>query len=366
MSVLAVVLVVFVCIVSVSFYSSIFSYDVSDFFRSTFSIGSFPVDIEDGAVQEKAVSSGALFMLNGNDLMTVSGSGAVLLQVRHGIANPGLAVSGNRAVVYSRGGKSYKVFNRTMNLYGGNMANPIISVAVTPSGKTAFLTSGDVYTGELTVFDRKGEKQFTWYGSDGFPFGVYPSSSKNSVVILGVKSENGKLSTAVCCLDLDTKSERSVFELDGMPLRAFHDNDSIIIFFDDRCIRCDISGQVTAEYDYEGKTVLGIKSDSGKDIAIAFGDNKRSEINSITVLSRKLSVFSEIDYRDSIEDFWVSNDKVYVLSRGRIDAFSHSGVLEEIYHCDISTYSVVYFGGVIRLEPRYLIKSSKDEREEIG
>lgn len=365
MTVLAVVLVIFIVVISVSLYSSIFSYDVSDFFRSTFSIGSFPVTIEDGAVKEKAVSAGALFMLNDTDLKTVSGSGAVLLEYRHGIANPGLAVSGNRAVIYSRGGKSYKVFNRTMNLYSGSMTNPIISVAVTPSGKTAFLTSGDVYTGELNVFDRKGDKIFTWYGSDGFPVGVYASSYRNNVVILGVRSENGELYTTVSCLDLDTKSERSTFQLEGMPVMAFHDNDAVIIFLDDRCVKCDLSGNISAEYDYNGRTILGIRSDSGKDIAIAFGDNKKSELNSISVLTRKVTEICEIDFKDTIEDFWVSSDKIYVLSRGRIDAFSHSGLLEEIYHCDISTYSLVYFGGVIRLEPRSLVKSSKEDREEI-
>ena len=62
---------------------------------------------------------------------------------------------------------------------------------------------------------------------------------------------------------------------------------------------------------------------------------------------------------------WVSNDRVFVLSRGKIDAYSHAGLLQEIYHCDISTYSIVYFGGVIRLEPRCLIKSSRNDVEEI-
>ncbi len=365
MSVLAVIAIIFVCILSVSFYSSVFSYDVRDFLKSTFAIGSFPVEIEDGAVQEKGVGARTLYMLNGAVLKNISGTGAELLEYHHSISNPGLAVSGNRAVVYSRGGKSYKVFNRTMMLFSGSTSNPIISVAVTPSGKTAFLTSGEVYTGELTVFDRKGDKIFTWYGSEGFPTGVYASSYRNSAVILGVKSINGALFTTVCCIDLDAKTERAVFELEGMPLKALLDNDSVIVFLDSKCVRCDFKGQVLAEYSYNGRSVLDIRSDSGKNIAIAFGDNKRSEINSIVILTRKLSEVCDIDHRDFIEDMWVSNDRVFVLSRGKIDAYSHAGLLQEIYHCDISTYSIVYFGGVIRLEPRCLIKSSRNDVEEI-
>ena len=80
MSVLAVIAIIFVCIVSVSFYSSVFSYDVRDFLKSTFAIGSFPVEIEDGAVQEKGVGARTLYMLNGAVLKNISGTGAELLE----------------------------------------------------------------------------------------------------------------------------------------------------------------------------------------------------------------------------------------------------------------------------------------------
>jgi hypothetical protein len=110
---------------------------------------------------------------------------------------------------------------------------------------------------------------------------------------------------------------------------------------------------------------MDVLSDPGKDLVVAFGDNKRSEINSVTVLTRKLVTAGVIDFREQIDDMWVSSDRVYILNRGKVSAYSHSGVLQEKYSCDFSTYSVVYFGGVLTFEPQYIVKMSRDNREVI-
>gem|GEM_PF-3135281 len=365
-AVLAVVAVISLIIASVSLYSSIAGYDIGDFFRSFLTIGSFPIELEQGTVISKEMGSRVLYMINGSSLINIAGSGAELLTYRHGISNPGLAASGNRAVVYSIGGKSYKIFNRTMMLHSGSLDNPAVSAAVTPSGRIAFLTSGEVYTAELAVYNRNCEKIFTWYGSDGFPVGVYPSSYGNDVAVLCVKSRDGVLYTQVTRIDLSSRKEENSFEVEGFPLKAFPDSDGIILFMDDRCIRCSNSGAEEASYSYNGRTVLDIRSDSGRNIAVAFGDNKRSEINSLAVFTRKLTLAGEIDYRSEIDDIWISGDRLFVLSRGRIDAFTHSGVLQEIYRCDLSSYSVVYYGGLLTFEPQFVTKLSKSDREEVS
>ena len=352
-------------IVGVSMYSTVMSYDIRDFFKNIVTFGSFPVKIETGTVTEEAVSAKSLFLLSDTTLKVVSGNGAELFEYSHGISSPGLSVSGNRAVVFSRGGKSFKVFNRTMLLYSGSLDNAIISAAVTQSGKTAILSAGEVYTCELAVYNRNCEKTFTWYGSDGFPIGVYPSSYGNEVLVMSVKSKNGALYTTVTRIDLNSKTEKSSFELEGLGVSAFPDSDSAVIFLDDRCVKCKYDGRVEATFSYEGRILMDVLSDPGKDLVVAFGDNKRSEINSVTVLTRKLVTAGVIDFREQIDDMWVSSDRVYILNRGKVSAYSHSGVLQEKYSCDFSTYSVVYFGGVLTFEPQYIVKMSRDNREVI-
>ncbi|MBP0968597.1 MAG: hypothetical protein J5744_00470 [Oscillospiraceae bacterium] len=362
---LLVVFLIFAVMTAISISSTVLSYDIRDFFSSLVTFGSFPVETDNGIINEISVSARSMFLLSDTALKVVSGAGAELLEYSHGLSNPGLAVSGSRAAVYSRGGKSFKLFNRTMMLYSGTLQNTIISAAVTQSGKSAFLTSSDVYTCELTVFNRNCEKTFTWYGSDGFPVGVYASSYGNDVLVLCVKSRDGVLYTSVTRIDLNSRKEKESFEVKGLAVKAFPESDSAVIVMDDRCIRCTADGTQEASFSFEGRTVLDVFNDPGRDIVIAFGDNKRSEINSVTVLTRKLSVTGTIDYRDQIEDLWVSSDRVFILTRGTVSSYAHSGILQEIYHCDFSSYSIVYFGGVITLEPKYLIKLSRENREVI-
>lgn len=352
-------------VAGVSMYSTVMSYDIRDFFKTLVTFGSFPVELGSGTVTEEAVSARSLFLLSDSSLNVVSGNGAELFEYSHGISNPGLSVSGNRAVVFSRGGKSFKIFNRTMLLHSGSLDNAIISAAVTQSGKVAVLTAGDVYTCELTAYNRNCEKIFTWYGSEGFPIGVYPSSYGNDVLVMTVNSRDGALFTTVTRIDLNSKTEEGSFELEGLGVKAFPDSDSAVIFLDDRCVRCKYNGSVEATYSYDGRILMDVLSDPGKDMAVAFGDNKRSEINAVTVLTRKLAVAGEIDFREQIDDLWVSGDRVYILDRGSVSAYSHSGVLQERYRCDFSTYSVVYFGGVITFEPQYMVKLSRENREVI-
>ncbi|MBR2739783.1 MAG: hypothetical protein IKD87_03865 [Oscillospiraceae bacterium] len=362
---LLVVFLLFSAVTAVSISNTVLSYDIKDFFSSLITIGSFPVNAGSGKVMEMAISARSMFLLSDTDIKVVAGSGAELMEYSHGISSPGLAVSGSRAAVYSRGGKSFKLFNRTMLLYSGTLQNSIISAAVTQSGKTALLTSGDVYTCELSVFNRNCEKTFTWYGSDGFPLGVFSSSYGNDVVVLCVKSRDGVLYTTVTRIDLNTRKEKGTFELKGLAVRAFPESDAAVIIMDDRCVRCGMDGTVEASYSFDGKMILDVFSDPGRDLAIVFGDNKRSEINSVTVLTRKLAVAGSVEYKDQIEDVWMTGDRLFLLTRGKIHSFSHSGVPEEIYHGDPSAYAAVYFGGVITFEPQYLVKLSRDDREVI-
>ena len=259
------VFVVFAAVMAISISSTVLSYDIRDFFSSLITFGSFPVDTEYGLIREKEVSARSMFLLNDTVLEVVSGSGAVLMEYTHGISNPGLTVSGNRAAVYSRGGKSFKLFNRTMMLYSGTTQNQIISVAVTQSGKTAFLTAGDVYAAELTVYNRNCERVFTWYGADGFPVGVYSSSYGNDVIVISIKSRDGVLYSAFTRIDVNSEKEKASFELEGLAVKVFPESDSSVIVMDDRIVRCSYDGTVEETVGFEGRTVLDIFNDPGKD-----------------------------------------------------------------------------------------------------
>ena len=182
-------------------------------------------------------------------------------------------------------------------------------------------------------------------------------------MVAGVESRDGVLYTRFTRIDLNSRAEKASFELEGLAVKAFPDQDSAVIVMDDRCVLCSNDGTVSETVPFDGKTVLNIFSDPGKDIVIAFGDNRRNEINCFTVFTRKLSTAGTVDYRDQIDDVWMSGDRVFILTRDHISAYSHSGVLEEIYHCDFSTYSFVYFGGLIAFEPKYLVKLSRENRE---
>jgi len=356
--------VILACLLSlliVSFYSDTVPLDIKDAFRSVFTIGRYPADIGDVSVSEYAVAGRCSVLLTERELRVLSGGGGEMLTETHGMANAGLAASKNRIVVFSREGRTLRIYNRSQLLATRTVDRPIITASVSGSGKVAVLTQGDEYTCELHVFNKNTTQRFSWYGSDGFPLGVFTSSGDTAAVIT-LKTEQGRLFSVVTLLDLGGQKETGSFSTQGLVLDCVVENDSVLLVMSDRVERINSDGRQSGVYGFGGRPLLAV-SHTGSSIALAFGDNNRSEMNAVVVLNKRLQPQCEVDFKQPVTDLWLDSDRLHILTRGSLYSYSLSGVLKEAYDADSAAYAVLDLGGPVVLQPQNAVKLTKERKE---
>ena len=353
---------VLVAILIAGMYSDTVPLDIKDGFRSVFSMGRFPADIGEAAVSEYAVSGRSLSLLTDKELRVLAGGGAQLLNAQHGMANAGLAAGRNRITVYSRSGRSLRIYNRSELLAVHTLQHPIISAAVSGSGKVAVLTQGEEYTCELHVFNKNTTPRFSWYGTEGFPVGVYASSGDTAAVI-SVKSEQGRLLSIVTLIDLSARKEKATLSAEGLVLHCAVESDSVVLVFADRAERINADGRQSAVYDFAGRPLLSVSQAEGSSIALAFGDNNRSEMNSVVVLGKRLQEQGVVEFKQPVSSIWLDSDRLYILTRGSLYSYAYNGTLRESYDTDSAAYAVADLGGPIVLQPQNAVKLTKERKE---
>ena len=352
-------LVITLCLVLiylvVTSYSEVSTSDAKDILKTTFASGSYPVDIEENVRMIDDLKS-SIALLSSSKLITLKGSGSVIFSTYHGLTNAELASQSNRIIVYSQSGKSYKVYNRSQLLNTGNTEFEIAGAAVLPSARYCILTRGDEFTSELHVFNKDTSKRFTWYGTDGFPLDVISSKSGDNVIVISLKALEGRIITVVTMIDTSSQKEVVTFSVDGLLVDAVLDGDMTTLILDSEALLIDSKGMIIEKFSYDGKQLLKVAHQEGSNLILCFGDNMRSEINSFTILNKKLHSSGSVNFHKEIHGVWADSDEVFILSRGEVHVFSMQGASKRIYKCGTSAYGIFEWGGPVVLESRYAVK----------
>lgn len=352
---LAICLFFVVVYLAVTSYSEVTSKDAKDSINTFMATGSYPVFLGDNVKMVKQASS-SMVLLTQSQMSTIKGSGSIIYSTYHGLTNAELAVNSNRIIVYSQSGKSYKVYNRSYLLFSGNTDYEIAGASVASSGRFCILTRGEEYTSELHVYNKDLSKRFTWYGTDGFPVDVVASESDDNVVIISVKGSEGRVITVLTVINLSTQKEISSFTTEGLIVDVVYEDDIITLVTDTQVISFKSDGTLQGVYSFNGKQLLKVAHQEGNYIVLCFGDNMRSEMNSVIILNKKLSESGKIDYHKEIHGVWVDTDELFILSRGVVDTFTLQGSLKRYYSCSTAAYSIFEWGGPVVIEAQYAVK----------
>ncbi len=326
--------------------------DAGDFAKTLFApFGSYPVTFESaGAVDGKQMSM-AYAVLSQGDVTVYSSRGSVLGRWAHGYVSPQIAAAGNRAVLYSVGGREINVYNRTSALAQIKTDFTIVDAAVSGKGLLAVLTRSDKYTAELCVYENGNyKKTMTWYAGAGFPLLVRVQSGGNVAAVACVHAANGRIATTVTAIDTRAAAVLFTAEVDGLAAELIvDDGGGIIAVTDETAAAFSASGEPKASYAYGDAPLLYVAHDEGSGLALAFGDNNRPQINTVALLDRNLGVRAEAGGVGRVDDLYLSRSALYVLGNGTITEYTMSGKARAAYAAGDRAFAIIKTGSLLTL-----------------
>jgi hypothetical protein len=294
-------------------------------FFSAFGAAKYPLMLSSGNFKEATPIGNNIAVLTDMSLTIYSQSGAELAQRPHGMSDPQIVSAGGKAVLYDRGGTTFKVETRFDEPFSASAEYPIISAAMSRSGEFAVVTESEGYLGELTVYDQTYKSIFKWYSSQGriVAASLSPDGSKVAAVVLS--SVNGEYRSSIYIFNTRVQKPLSATNFDGTLLFSiqYTDNDEIASVGDFESVFLSQNGKKKSEYTYDGKTLKCYTNSNGA-TALVFGTHGVSGGSELISLSGAGRVAGKAAINSDVGDVFANG--------GIIAALTDSG----IWHSDTS------------------------------
>lgn len=318
----------------------------------------FPIAVNSESVLVTDIIGDNIVILTTENVVIYSPNGKQLLNQPHVYAKPGIAINGNRAVVFDRGGKSFMLINDSELAYEGDADNTIICASYGESGNYALGTKGTGATSTLTVYGKNNKAQFQWNCAHEHIVSIALSDNGRYAGVAVVGAEDGEIFTTVQYFGFDYKEALNTQKIKGaspfdlkftkynmltlltdkgvyLVERKAESYEAVLSYYSSEFNSCDFSNKnnyivTLAKYGSENVYEINLFSKSGKlktSISADF-EIKSSRIsdkyifalgeNKIVVYNLRGKQVSEITYKGEAYSLLPTDDFVFVYSLDKI------------------------------------------------
>lgn len=309
--------------------------------------GGFPVMLPGSTEYDLGTLGENFYLLTDTYLYTYTSAGAEIMSTQHGFQDPACSANDNRALVYDKNGRTFKVFSRAKEIYSVNTDDNIIFASIGNTGRSAVITASTRYSNLLYIFNAEGRQIFRWASPDEKIMGVCFSSDNDSVFVSVVGEHNGTFDSHILRFDItDAEAESEIWRTSigeniTYSLQTCFDG-IYAVTASGAYLLSEKTGEVTASNAFYGE-VMGIpKSDSGLRCVVFRDPASNGAV--VTSYNGKLEA-SATAKPDAVTDFDVSGGKLYILSGSRLIAYNSFLEGAKAYELDDEYSKVKIIGG---------------------
>lgn len=231
----------------------------------------YPVEIEDGTLSAAVPVGSNIGILTDTSFIVYSKNGDKLDTRPHGINNPTAVYGGGKALIYDRGGKSFKVESRYSEEYSSNADFNITSAAMGGNGSFAVVTEAENYLSEAKVYSNSYKMIFKWDCVQGRILASALSSNGKTYAAVVVGVRNGNMFSDIYIYNTASTVPVAVKKYDDTLLYSinFTDSTHISAVGDKKAVFVDTSGKEISVFDY-GDKELADSANTGDTPVLAF------------------------------------------------------------------------------------------------
>lgn len=288
--------------------------------------GKFPLKVEGGSGFQLMDMDGALALLDESKFHVYSVDGKVMNERQHTYANPILAVSGSKALIYDEGGREFSLESKYKNIYTKSADDVIYIAELSKSDYAAVVTKSDKYLAMLKIYDPSGEPVFTYFSYDSRIINVTFNDNSSGCVITVLTAEGGQLYSRMKRFDF--KDTEPMWESDPVPTLALDvkfTDDGIIMIGDTITAGFTKDGVLTSQYEYNDPIT---DYDASGNISAVITENtelRRTTLVSFVGSDCASPVVLTLD--EEAKKVYTGNAEVCILNDSGIDIYSSDGIL---------------------------------------
>ncbi len=301
----------------------------NNFFSSVGGGGGFPCQVNSSAIEKVDVLNGDIYILYDDRTVTLDGSAKEIRSFEHAYATPGLSLSPDRALVYERGARRYRVENRTEILHSGETekGEELITASIGKKGNIALGTLSGSASSRLTVWNSTyTEQQFVWNCADYTITSTALSDNGKYAAVSVLGAKDGETYSKIYVFDFEYSDPVSETEYPGTGILSvnFSDNDTVVGVGDDKLVFLkDLKKNTEIEYGTSSLSAFTYSPDGHTVLVLAeFGSSNQQLLRSYSGSGR---LAFEEPYADPIKAVYASDTRISVLTRDYADIYGLGG-----------------------------------------
>jgi len=289
-------------------------------------VGNYPIELYGTQIVDTKCQNNYFFALTNTQIYSVSDSGKVIFTESHGFSKPVIKSSKTRALVYGQSENTYNIFTVKGLKLSSKLDDEIITADVSDSGTYAIATFSSEYTSSVFVFDKSGEKIFTWNCAKDLINNVVLSENGKKIAISTLNAINGEITSNVYLFDLKKTDAQNTFEYKNESINSLQSSNKG--FFVIAKNRYDFiswrKGEKTENTTQKECNTFCIGK--SRSIIVLNRESNRSD-NTIVCFNKTGKELSKFELDGNITDIKISGSHIYCISDSQILIYDTAGNL---------------------------------------
>lgn len=264
-------------------------------------------------------------LLSDTYLYSYNENGGQNFALQHGYVHPMAVSNSKRVVIYDKGGHDFSLFNKTSEIYKGNIEDEVIvSVFLGSSEHTAVVTSGGRYSNVIYIYDGSGKWLYTQRFIDDNVMQVTFSDDNRYLYVTRVTSDNGDIVTKLSKYDItgDGTEIWSQTISDCISLNLAINNGILTVTGDSEILTYNSdSGEIIGNYSYQG-TIENFDTSTSQKVFVL--DDYTDDGKKLILLNDKCEVTASVAVSAAVKRIRVSDNAITVMTESDITQYDYT------------------------------------------
>jgi len=309
---------------------------LSDSLSADSSEEGFPVGLPSGETVSLLGVGENVALTTQTNVYFYSPRGREMRSIQHSCKSVQAKAGGDNLLVYSVGGNRVLVETKTKNMASVETGNKIITGEISHNGRFAIATESDVYTSEMSVYDKAGNAVFKWTPSGSVITTLALSEDGRRVAAATVYTEGGVLMTGVHLFETGKSEALFSYKLkDEIAVSLEVHKNSVRVVGNSAVTDISEKGELIESLSFGGKK-LKCKTECDSNTILVFEDVNDPSKSTLEIVNNKTAVKAQAAISKSVLAVASDGKDIYAIADDEIMRFSSSTAVktgsEQIEH----------------------------------
>jgi hypothetical protein len=287
---------------------------LSEKFSLSFGSEEYPISLPSGDVVSLDGCDNSVAVTNQTNVYFYSVRGKQLRSIQHSRKNVQTVCADDMLLVYAVGADEISVETQSKTLVSIKSEKKILFGDICESGSFIIASESDIYTSEMTVYDKNGVPIYRWTPSNGVISAVAISQDGKFVAASTVFTQGGKMLSGVHLFDISKDKAISSHTLqDEMVLSLYCNETGATAVCTEKMVYISAAKKKAVEYSFGEKDIIDYEEcQSG--IAFAFYDVNDPSKSVLEVVSKEGKLKSHTEIPLALKEISAYEDEIYAIS----------------------------------------------------